>query len=341
MIIQSKKFFIIVALIAALNTLMPLQAMDALRNRLGNLTWKTAAAGALAGTLTAAHYGCALYIPYHFTTSNVLFSDIEKLEDASPRVQAFVKKQLIACGLKNHESLKIKQGNQFAALTTNDNMWVFLENHDIIEQVLEHYPRNDVSIDFKFEHPNIPNPEHTATWHQTPEQFLLQAASMLQHEATHLVNNDSKRTGIAITAIPLAIEALSFCIGNGFKKYCPRVNTYIIKNMLKIPTGLIKGYCSTSAFFAFSRYKEQQADNGINDNIHLLHAQKEERKTKLILNKWDGSYKEDPFYWNLNTHPSDETRIKKFEQRIKTLEQKNDPASFINPLEIKEENETK
>lgn len=179
--------------------------------------------------------------------------------------------------------------NNFLTQQTLSHDFIFIENEDTIRQHLSH-PRQESS-----------------------KKYLASVKACIQHEGTHLMNNDTYVLFFATAAIPSAIEALSYVC----KRKCKPIQNYWVKNLIKIPTGFAKGYCGTLAFFNYKRFEEQRADEGVLDDVGSLTGMKD---YLLQYGKYFGP--KPPFHRNFETHPTFQERIARCDERIQLIEEK-------------------
>ncbi len=296
--------------------------MNGFKNRFKNCSWKTAAFGAFAGTCTALHYGLSLFPSYKIYTINKHFFSTENRPDApdvSPVIEQFVRQQLKK---PTSKKILIKSGNQYAAKSSLDTGTMYLEDTALLEEVLAT--------------PQEERPNKYICWqrrdgtqlHKSYNEYLKQVAAIIQHEETHIVKHHYFQLHVAFGAIPFLLELAHY----GLKKKFPVLGRYSINNVLKIPTGALKGYINGLIFFALSRYHEQQSDDGIEDNIQLLQADIEYQEE---LPSWR-RLKHTPWYRNFHTHPADKLRIARLRQRLQVLEDTGDERYCQDPLQKKE-----
>lgn len=335
--LSTKLFFVIISLLVISQTIS-LNAMDALRQRFGRLTWKTAAGGAVAGALTAAHYGCSVTPLWSIAgasdriKNSIESQELDELSDANPKYQEAIYSILKGrCNFSEQElnTLKIKNyfGDYFSAST-------LAHNYILIPTAIN----DDLPLDNVF-------------------------IGSVEHEAQHLKNHDEIKGIIALFSIPLLTHGISKALRRTMP---PSMLSPLVKNCLKIPSGLGKGYANTLLYFSYHRHLEQRADDGIEDTLEILKAackdheddlqktiyyaqhfhNKSENKLRNVLfgleEKLLIAYLNNklPFFLNIYDHPTPLLRIQKFKQRIQALEQKSDHATFVNPFERKEKSET-
>jgi hypothetical protein len=338
-IIKKNALFSLLFLALCATNKADMNAMNKFRAKVSEkFGWKTFAATALAGQLTLIHYGCSLY-PNYKAYSIQKQSKLDCHDNApkvSPTVQQFVMTQIKQQPV-NNKQLTIRQGTAFAAANLK-NPIIWIENADSIDQALKIKSENQ-SLWMRFKkflgyrsQSYVLKSHSDGTQHEkTIDEYLTEVAAIIHHENAHLINNHSKKLYAAFFAIPLTTELLHYALKRKFRT----LNQYALNNALKIPTGLLKGYCNGLSFFAFNRFCEQQADEGVDDNIHLLEAYIKHFNEHHQLVKQANDEK--PFYRNFSTHPSFERRTERFEQRIRELKQKNDPKYYEDPLVIKEQ----
>lgn len=262
-----------------------LEAMNLLKQKISQMNLKKIAITSLAAGLTCMHYGIA----YHpLVGANCLLEEeyIDESKRLTPVVENFVKQELVKCGYTTFDKLKIVKDNQFGTNSTFSYDYLFFDG--MREKRLE-IILNRTKWDF---FKDSSNSKALSFYDEIPEQeYKNLMASITQHEGTHLINKDSKRYVIAELAIICTIEAISF-----FLRRRLRPINFWVKQGSKIPTGFIKFTINIGAFMAFRRYSEQQADDGINDDIPLLEAQKKNMERHMHVPPHD-SLHDYSFFW--------------------------------------------
>lgn len=151
--------------------------------------------------------------------------------------------------------------------------------------------------------------------------------AVIQHEGTHLKNNDQMKLLIAglVTSGVGTLFVLSVFKWLDF----PAATT--LQSVAQLAA---KGFVTINYFIiillisrAYSRYLEQRADDGIADNIEILQAtandcRKQVDNYKISDEYYGVSFKERIFRKFFDTHPANEQRAQRFEQRIAKLKLK-------------------
>jgi hypothetical protein len=275
-------------------------AMKSFKQRFKNCNWKAAALGTFAGGCTLANYGLA-FSPFFLGSLAAYKQDkeIDNIEDVSPEVNAYVRKQLLNCGYKNQEKLFVKKGNSYTSVSTLSHDYIFIPRYE------EGKIKENLKRDW------LPHCIQNILYRKRPYKELEQSSAIIQHEKSHLINKDSLRIIVANFIIPCLIQTI--CIVSK-KTFIKPIENYWIKNVLKIPSGLIKASFALIGTASYYRYTEQEADDGINEDIKTLKALKRDLKNSI------GSfYRNDNFLFIFSTHPSHGERIERLQERINTL----------------------
>ena len=153
--------------------------------------------------------------------------------------------------------------------------------------------------------------------------------AVMQHEATHIKNNDLFWRSIADFTTPIITHALFqliwHLISSNTKRDIPL--TWPVKQYLKIITAIYKFTTTHYIRMAIYRYQEKIADNGIANDINLLNGMKSFlNDIEQIIIKNHGNIS--PIEYKLTRwinnfaeeHPLISNRIKKLDQRIALLE---------------------
>lgn len=165
---------------------------------------------------------------------------------------------------------------------------------------------------------------------------------ILHHEHNHQKAKDPRNFFIAMFAIPFGIHYAARLVGRkvipyatkAFTKTCTKPKStngikWFFKEASKIPTGIAKLVTNLGLFRAYTRHREQKADDNTPEDIDILeggarglrknlsykqqHNQHQLKQPNILLSN---------VYKRLfSSHPSDEHRLEKFESRIKNLEQ--------------------
>ena len=154
--------------------------------------------------------------------------------------------------------------------------------------------------------------------------------ALIQHEIQHLMNNDLMRDFLVTLGAAVGVEAL-------YKTLYQLLNTHhlqIPKNKSFLQTigqGASKLFAVWFIRRSFSRYYEQQADDGIESSSNILRAIKayfimQHKKLRNAIEKRYGAKileicDKYPLLFNLHDmqHPSPLERAQKFEQRLNAL----------------------
>jgi hypothetical protein len=272
------------------------QAMQTLKQRISQINLKKVATTSLAVGLTGIHYGLA-YNPLGFIIAGIC-QPVDELE-------IFVKEELTKRVYTAFDRLKIIKSFAFRAKTTPSHDYLFFDS--MYEQRLEIVLKGSWYSRF-FDRIG----PYLIKNMQSAQEYKNTVAGIIQHEGSHLINKDSQRTIFAELVIIGAIEIGSFFLKKRFKP----INNFWIKQSVKIPTGMAKLSINLAALAAFCRYREQEADEGINDDIALLIALKNDMEREMCFRS------DKPFYDYIffQTHPSHGDRFERFTRRIKTLE---------------------
>jgi len=155
--------------------------------------------------------------------------------------------------------------------------------------------------------------------------------AVMQHEATHIKNNDLFWRSIADFTMPIITHALLqliwHLISSNTKRDLPL--TWPEKQHVKIITAIYKFITTYCIRMAIYRYQEKRADNGVVNDINLLNGMKSFlNDIEQIIIKNHGNIS--PIEYKLTRwinnfaeeHPLISNRIKKIDQRITLLEKK-------------------
>lgn len=235
--------------------------------------------------------------------SRIFYTDGRGLQDAPEIIHSFVHKNIQDIGL-NDSTLSIKVGTYNA-----DVSWAAKPGIIALpfREVNPENPKSLINLLQKQQH----TPEET-------EKINL-CRSIVQHEATHLKNNDSTNNRIAQWVI-FGASTLPLVYG-WLKKGSSTTNTQAaMKRLAFIPATITALLANGLANAAYSRYVEQRADNGIANNIDILQAAANKYRKAAEEDKRDG--RSDLVFEQLSsTHPSNKQRADRFEQRIAKLKE--------------------
>lgn len=342
-------FLQIIALMLCITCIPNTYGMDAIKSKFKGATWKTAVATTLVGGCTLAHYGLSAYPLW--SKSNPIASiksygndELSQLDDASPLVADFVTEQVENHPKKHRiKNLKIKKAPFFAGGHSLNYSYVVVDKYSDLEPVLfySHFMQDNQELNKK----------------------KLSYAATLNHEINHIIDNYTPQKIAANALIPFITQGVCYLL----KKPFPKIKNDLLRNALKIPTGMLKGSINVMILSNFLRNHEQRADDAIPNNEQLLMALKKNLEEQSIyesrliqsldykfrkplpLSKklyltgkylWFTSASKDapffdlwakdklPFYFNFSTHPSTQSRIKKLEQRIESLENQKRKFAF-------------
>ena len=165
------------------------------------------------------------------------------------------------------------------------------------------------------------------------EQQKNEVASILQHELTHVKNNDGLSEAIERCIVPLLTHQL-IKSASTMIPYNQKILPFWLQQGIKLASGAGLYLLNSAILSASSRYKEQRADNGICDDITTLQAQRDycvkirDRRAKINnrLNPQPTAlmHLEEKFnYYLFATHPTMDDRIARFNKRIEILKNEN------------------
>ncbi len=241
----------------------------------------------------------------------------EDLPDAPPIVCDFVHKNLAMIGFHNPD-LKIKYGN-------------IGDTSNVTEQALA-LPDYEMRTD-------NPNSLVSLLQKQEPlsaqdQEKLNKIASVIQHEGTHLNGKDNRYYTQQITGATLLLtnyRPFYNLYQNRILK-TPFVTPSMLRSLSLIPGGFVKLFIQIAVSGLASQYREQKADDGIADNIDILQAAANDfrKSAQEDALHYQRNYQHLPMLEKLNydlkerfaSHPSNEQRAKKLEQRIAALKDK-------------------
>lgn len=152
---------------------------------------------------------------------------------------------------------------------------------------------------------------------------------IVQHEAAHIKNDDSRNIGIAAGIIPLISHA-------GFSLLRRKAPLSTLGHLKKIPAGIGKLVVNTVALSQYQKYREQEADNGVSNTRDILTGGYEFNKNahQDLTEHLETTFYDHPdvhpaicrgartLLYNLAdpNHPTPLARMQKFEERLKKLE---------------------
>ncbi len=296
--------------------------------------WKTAALGLISGGLTVGHY----YIFLKPSISSLPFNgdriaeSMPNLKDINPGMDSLIRKKLEEVGVEVNDTVRIKADN------TNNNC------------MLIGYKYNYICLDPFVSYFNLPQPEFNPHNHNDPQKYLedhlakltdeeisqflykdmMYKSAIIQHEGTHLHNKHALKEKAAALIIPCAIEA--FCFGS--RRYMPlKSQGFVIKNLLKIPKGILKSLICRSLYVSYTRHLEQEADNNIQGIDELIAIRDYFQLIRNDLKLFEPSKfrnHEKRTWPDFHTHPTHKQRIAQFDRQIAAIEALN---YHPNPLE--------
>ncbi len=301
--------------------------------------------GALGGVATFAQYSTTYAIckdkglvGYASSDRQASEKRFEKLPAVSPDIETFIREEL-----KDYAfPLQIKQSTgDWASCDTKNSNWIFVPSSSFLESILNESKKsafvsqnlNETTATLHHEAGHIANQDNLKTKLSAfVSQILNETIATLHHEAGHIVNHDNLKRKFAAIAIPIFLTALTALVRK--KLFSP--DYFLESNLYKLVSGFAVGNISTLSFYSYLRFQEQRADNNIPNKIDLLEALKKQFESDILLNP--DFYKKDELWTKrlYSVHPHHKTRIKRFEQRIKKLKEKENQTSFENPLDIKE-----
>lgn len=139
------------------------------------------------------------------------------------------------------------------------------------------------------------------------EDLLNQLKYVLQHEASHIKNNDQMRLIASSILIPCATHVI-FSMIPGYNIWGPITTLASLLGKYTIVSGALKGLINCACLVAYNRHIEQQADDGIQNRQDILQGG--------IDTNANQSAHVDLF------HPSPKTRIEKLKKRLAALKTK-------------------
>ena len=158
----------------------------------------------------------------------------------------------------------------------------------------------------------------------------------LSHEYNHLKALDIPYLVVAACAIPLGTHCITHMIGRKILTSATSSSgiRWFFKELSKLPTGCAKLLVNVGLWTAYSRHREQKADDNIPDDVAILqggirflkHAQKisekklQEIKKTLSLEQQKTLALIQTLSPVFDLNPSNEKRIKKLEERVERLD---------------------
>lgn len=169
---------------------------------------------------------------------------------------------------------------------------------------------------------------HTLTAQE--KEHINLCAGTAQHEGTHIKNNDNKNKGRAALSV---LGATTLPLFYAWRKSRMPISAKNLLGMLSLPVVL---GVNVLASHAICRYHERKADDGIVDDIDILQAKahhfrkaaEQDKQDELAHQRWfphESPFKRkmsNVFEYLLSTHPSNEQRAQRFEQRLAKLKEK-------------------
>jgi len=228
--------------------------------------------------------------------------NLEPCSNVSMDVEAFAKWQLKRCGYNNHNIIIRKgAGLVYSCASYKGNDYLFMSNDEANN--LEH-ALNSIRI-------------------KSIDEFLLGRAAIIQHEGSHLINDDTRGFSSRLQRIGYVTALIS-----GFIGVC--AYDQIIKG--NNGKGIMICGCIPLlhhfARLAYLRHIEYKADDGIENNIYILKARKKYLKKRI--KDIDETLASKPsavrlvyriLEMALSTHPTDQQRYKRCVERINILKQ--------------------
>ncbi len=170
--------------------------------------------------------------------------------------------------------------------------------------------------------------EITQALENNDQSTLNRWRAVIQHEATHIKNNDLFWRSTVDFTTPIITHVLFHliwhCISNNTKKYLSLYPaSWPEEQYVKILTARYKAITAYCIRMAIYRHQEKRADNGIANDINLLNGMKSFLNSieqviiknhanispiKYKLSRWINNFAEE--------HPLNSDRIKKIDQRI-------------------------
>ena len=299
-----KKIIIIaVSLITTTTTIKPMQRLAA---KLGQYSFKSIATKSFSGFMTGLHWTIAAGIPIFAGTITLLAQADPKIElqimeittgkltDPSKTTKNFIQEELARRNTPI-EDVKVFYGLDNNMGVGRYNCIITTQMHKDLHKAIE---KNDESI-------------------------KKTAIALLNHESNHIKNKDLFTQGLAWLIAPFITHASIKKINKIFVPQSIKINNFWVKQLIKTPSGIGKLVLSVGGLAAFSRYKEQRADDGIENDIDILNSIKADLKRNLdkgqIFVEKKSRFSQ-AWEWYKADHPSRESRIAKLDQRILLLE---------------------
>lgn len=141
-------------------------------------------------------------------------------------------------------------------------------------------------------------------------QELLIYKGLIEHELTHIKEKHPLQKDIVFTALPFVMHGIGSTISSLLP--LPSSTPLIVRSLLKIPSAYALSLPAIPLWFAFIRYVEYRADDGISNNKAALEA---------AIEKFKRYYSEEKEKtWNDFNHPTDSNRIARLQKRLDALE---------------------
>lgn len=140
---------------------------------------------------------------------------------------------------------------------------------------------------------------------QEASKSLNMLKCFFQHEANHLKNNDYLRLTLAGVVVPCATFLIAARLG---KIPALQPHTFPQRHIAAAISGTFLGGLNLALWTRYKNHREQQADNGVQDKKEILQGGIDICKSAMAQNASQDFF-----------HPSNLTRMKKFEERLAKL----------------------
>jgi len=287
----------------------PMSAMQPLAARTATQLAKHYAKKGFSGTMTGLHWAIALGQPFVQGIQNamILYDEnkfFKNFENVDGQITDFIKSELQKTHNKEIDAVKIHP--LYAQRSIPMGTW---NKHILLA-------------------PSTAQ-ELTKALQANDQETIDKWRAILQHEGSHIKNNDLVLRAAANIALPFVTHGSVKAIRN-LIPIAKKTRSFLGEQLIKIPTALGKNAITTNATMAMYRYQEQRADESISNDINLLNG------FKRVLCDIESATVEHLAQFNLSPelmercrwvdsfgqeHPLPKKRIERIDQRIALLEQ--------------------
>ncbi len=231
---------------------------------------------------------------------------VDKIWNDKEKKEAWIRNELKELGYQEWESLVLADSSSGRfGVASNFKSKILTYDFDEVSQAYEQYN----------------------SWLNKHDKFsdlakcdkLNEIRGTLSHEKTHLEKMHPEKMILLAFSIPVATHLL------GKKIFGPQNSSwlnshFVLKNSLKLVTGINKLVINLTALWAAVYFAEKEADEGVVDDVAILEAMaKEMREDGTDLEKRIQNDEELRFRYLVDRHPSPFKRAARFEARAAQL----------------------